>query len=143
MPVDRMQMSRRGFLGMSAAAGVITLTACGNSASGSSSGPLVMTVWGGDNDRKAYQARIDLLVKKYPDLKVKVQLIPGDSYPQKVQTMIAGGNGPDIMQVAESVNTYSSKNQLLPLDDLAKAAKLDPEQRFGPVGSLYSYQDKL
>ncbi|WP_246561560.1 ABC transporter substrate-binding protein [Streptomyces roseirectus] len=135
-------MSRRGFLGMSAAAGVITLTACGHSAGGSSGGPLVMTVWGGDPDRKAYQARIDLLVKKFPELKVKLQLIPSDSYPQKVQTMIAGGNGPDIMQVAESVNTYASKNQLLPLDDLAKKASLDTTQRFGPVGDIYSYQDK-
>ncbi|WP_416971141.1 ABC transporter substrate-binding protein [Streptomyces sp. 4F14] len=135
-------MSRRGFLGMSAAAGVVTLTACGSSASGSSGGPLVMTVWGGDPDRKAYQARIDALVKKFPELKVKLQLIPSDSYPQKVQTMIAGGNGPDIMQVAESVNTYASKNQLLPLDDLAKKASLDTTQRFGPVGDIYAYQDK-
>jgi len=142
MPVDRFQMSRRGFLGLSAAAGVSTLTACGNSAGSSATGPLVMTVWGGDPDRKAYQARIDLLVKKYPELKVKLQLIPSDSYPQKVQTMIAGGNGPDIMQVAESVNTYASKNQLLPLDDLAKKASLDTTQRFGPVGDIYSYQDK-
>jgi multiple sugar transport system substrate-binding protein len=136
-------MSRRGFLGLGVAAGVVTLTACGSSSGGSSGGPLVMTVWGGDADRKGYQARIDLLVKKYPELKVKLQLIPSESYPQKVQTMIAGGNGPDIMQVAESVNTYSSKSQLLELDDLAKEAGLDPEQRFGPVGSLYTYQDKL
>lgn len=142
MTVDRAQFSRRGFLGLGVAAGVITLTACG-SGSGASDAPLVMTVWGGDPDRKTYQARIDLLVKKYPELKVKLQLIPNDSYPQKVQTMIAGGSGPDIMQVAESVNTYSSKSQLLPLDDLAKKANLDPEQRFGPVGSLYAYQDKL
>ncbi|MFD5161257.1 extracellular solute-binding protein [Streptomyces hawaiiensis] len=142
MTLDSARFSRRGFLGLGVAAGVITLTACG-SGSGSSDAPLLMTVWGGDPDRKTYQARIDLLVKKHPDLKVKLQLIPGDAYPQKVQTMIAGGTGPDIMQVAESVNTYSSKNQLLPLDDLAKKANLDPEQRFGPVGSLYTYQDKL
>jgi multiple sugar transport system substrate-binding protein len=142
MTLDSARFSRRGFLGLGVAAGVVTLTACG-SGSGSSDAPLLMTVWGGDPDRKTYQARIDLLVKKHPDLKIKLQLIPGDSYPQKVQTMIAGGTGPDIMQVAESVNTYSSKNQLLPLDDLAKKANLDPEQRFGPVGSLYTYQDKL
>ncbi|MCK8436418.1 sugar ABC transporter substrate-binding protein [Streptomyces sp. D2-8] len=142
MTLDSARFSRRGFLGLGVAAGVVTLTACG-SGSGSSDAPLLMTVWGGDPDRKTYQARIDLLVKKHPDLKVKLQLIPGDAYPQKVQTMIAGGTGPDIMQVAESVNTYSSKNQLLPLDDLAKKANLDPEQRFGPVGSLYTYQDKL
>ncbi|MET9384472.1 sugar ABC transporter substrate-binding protein [Streptomyces sp. NPDC002928] len=142
MPFDRAQVSRRSFLGLGvAAAGVITLTACGSGAG--SSGPLVMTVWGGDTDRKTYQARIDLLVKKYPDLKVKLQLIPSDSYAQKVQTMIAGGKGPDIMQVAESVNTYSSKNQLLPLDDLAKKAGLDTAKRFGPVGDIYTYEDKL
>ncbi len=48
--------------------------------------------------------------------------------------MIAGGKGPDIMQVAENVNVYSSKNQLLPLDDLAKKAGLDLAQRFGSIG---------
>ncbi|MFD5014890.1 ABC transporter substrate-binding protein [Streptomyces chartreusis] len=143
MPVDRLQVSRRGFLGLGVAAGVVTLTACGSSSGGSAAGPLVMTVWGGDTDRKAYQARIDLLVKKYPELKVKLQLIPSDSYPQKVQTMIAGGNGPDIMQVAESVNTYAGKNQLLPLDDLAGKAGLDAGQRFGSVGSIYTYEDEL
>ncbi|MEV6109929.1 sugar ABC transporter substrate-binding protein [Streptomyces sp. NPDC051940] len=144
MAVDRAQYSRRGFLGLAAgAAGVITLTACGSSSGGSGNGPLVMTVWGGDPDRKTYQKRIDLLVKKYPDLKVKLQLIPSDSYPQKVQTMIAGGSGPDIMEVAESVNTYASKSQLLPLDDMAKKAGLDVQQRFGAVGSIYSYEDQL
>ncbi|KOX01005.1 sugar ABC transporter substrate-binding protein [Streptomyces sp. NRRL B-1140] len=142
MTLDSARFSRRGFLGLGVAAGVITLTACGSGA-GAADAPLVMTVWGGDPDRKTYQARIDLLVKKHPDLKVKLQLVPNDSYAQKVQTMIAGGTGPDIMQVAESVNTYSSKGQLLPLDDLAKQAKLDPGQRFGPVGSLYTYEDKL
>ncbi|MFE7444357.1 hypothetical protein ACFU7X_28345 [Streptomyces chartreusis] len=53
MPVDRLQVSRRGFLGLGVAAGVVTLTACGSSSSGSAAGPLVMTVWGGDTDRKA------------------------------------------------------------------------------------------
>ncbi len=57
--------------------------------------------------------------------------------------MIAGGKGPDIMQVAENVNVYSSKNQLMPLDDLAKSAGLDLAKRFGTIGSLYSYQDKV
>ncbi|TPQ19224.1 ABC transporter substrate-binding protein [Streptomyces sporangiiformans] len=142
MTLDRAQVSRRGFLGLGVAAGVITLTACGSS-SGSGDEPLVMTVWGGETDRATYQKRINLLVKKYPDLKVKLQLIPSDSYPQKVQTMIAGGKGPDIMQVAENVNVYSSKNQLLPLDDLAKSAGLDLAKRFGAIGSVYSYQDKV
>ncbi|TCC04097.1 ABC transporter substrate-binding protein [Kribbella soli] len=150
MAMDKAQVSRRGFLGMSLAAGVITLTACGsdNDDKGATSGNataanLVMAVWGGDADKTAYQKRIDLLVKKFPELKVTLQLIPGDGYAQKVQTMIAGGKGPDIMQVAESVNVYSSKNQLLPLDDLASKAGIDLEKRFGSIGKLYSYQDKV
>jgi multiple sugar transport system substrate-binding protein len=147
MTGDSARVSRRSFLGMgAAAAGVITLTACGSSSGGSSSSkssPLTMTVWGGDNDRVAYQKRLDLLVQKYPDLSVKLQLIPSDSYAQKVQTMIAGGSGPDIMEVAENVNVYSSKNQLLPLDDLIKKAGVDLQQSFGAVGTIYSYKDKV
>ncbi|GLI00157.1 ABC transporter substrate-binding protein [Phytohabitans aurantiacus] len=148
MTIDRARVTRRGFLGLGAAAGIITLTACGSDSdgdSGSSSGggKLVMTVWGGEPDKTAYQKRIDLLVKKYPDISITLQLIPSETYEQKVQTMIAGGSGPDIMQVAENVNVYSSKNQLSPLDDLAKGAGIDLEQRFGPIGSLYSYKDKV
>jgi multiple sugar transport system substrate-binding protein len=138
--------SRRGFLTSTlvAAAGVITLTACGSdSGGGGGDGRLVMTVWGGEVDKAAYQARIDALVEANPEMSVTLQLILADSYAQKVQTMIAGGSGPDIMQVAENVNVYSSKNQLLPLDEHIATAKLDLDSRFGPVGSVYSYEDTV
>ncbi|GAA1143773.1 sugar ABC transporter substrate-binding protein [Kribbella jejuensis] len=149
MTMDSTRLGRRGFLGLGLAAGVITLTACGSdnktaTASGDAEAAgLVMTVWGGENDKTTYQKRIDLLTQKYPKLKITLQLIPNDGYAQKVQTMIAGGKGPDIMQVAESVNVYSSKNQIQPLDDLASKAGLDLEKRFGSIGKLYSYQDKV
>ncbi|GIE95430.1 sugar ABC transporter substrate-binding protein [Paractinoplanes rishiriensis] len=128
-----------------AAAGVITLTACGADSDGESGkgGPLTMTVWGGDSDRVAYQKRLDLLVAKYPDLSVKLQLIPDETYAQKVQTMIAGGTGPDIMEVAENVNAYAGKNQLLPLDELVKKAGLDLAAGYGAVGGIYTYKNQV
>ncbi|THV23526.1 sugar ABC transporter substrate-binding protein [Glycomyces paridis] len=101
-----------------------------------------MVVWGGDLDKETYQARIDLLEEANPDIKVELQLIPSDQYAQKVQTMIAGGDGPDIMQVAENVNSYSSKSQLVPLDEYIESSGLDMDQRFGPAGSLYTYEEQ-
>jgi multiple sugar transport system substrate-binding protein len=104
---------------------------------------LTMTVWGGDLDNESYQERIDLFEASQDEIKIKLQLIPSDQYEQKVQTMIAGGDGPDIMQVAEGANVYSSKNQIIPLDELVASAGLDLEERFGPVGTLYSYEDSV
>lgn len=130
------------------AAGALTLAACagGESDSGSSSGgptTLTMTVWGGDVDKASYQERIDLFEASQEDITIDLQLIPGEQYEQKVQTMIASGDGPDIMQVAEGVNVYSSKSQIIPLDELIAENGLDLEQRFGPVGDLYSYEDSV
>ncbi len=123
---------------------MISLAACSSDGDGGSDGStLSMVVWGGDVDKAAYQERIDLFEASQDEIKIKLQLIPGDKYEQKVQTMIAGGDGPDIMQVAEGVNVYSSKNQIIPLDELIADAGLDLEERFGPVGSLYSYEDSV
>jgi multiple sugar transport system substrate-binding protein len=121
--------------------GAAALAACGGGDSGED-GPLKMVVWGGDLDKETYQARIDLLEAENPDIKVELQLIPADQYAQKVQTMISGGDGPDIMQVAENVNSYSSKGQLVPLDEYIESSGLDMEARFGPVADLYSYEDE-
>ncbi|GIG30396.1 ABC transporter substrate-binding protein [Cellulomonas marina] len=133
-----------------AALSVLALTAaCGSGGGGEGSSDgggtteLTMAVWGGDTDKAAYQARIDMLEEEHPDIQVTLQLIPSDQYAQKVQTMIAGGDGPDIMQVAENVNVYSSKSQILPLDGYVAEAGLDLEERFGPVGTLYSYEDSV
>lgn len=139
-------VSRRGLLaGFGATAvGIITLTACGSGSGSASSGAkdFVMTVWGGDPDKAAYQARLDLAKSKFPDYNITLQIIPNKDYAQKVQTMISGGTGPDIMQVAEDANAYSSKNQLLALDDYISKASLDLSGTFGPVAENWKYKDK-
>lgn len=147
MELTRRTAIKAGALGI-ATLGAMTLAGCSTSTSGSGGGSdkanLTMVVWGGDADKKAYQTRIDLFEKANPGIKVTLQLIPQAQYPQKVQTMISGGSGPDIMQVAEDVNTYSSKAQLLPLDQYIKSAGLDLDQRFGSsVGTIYSYKGKV
>ncbi|MFC0672680.1 ABC transporter substrate-binding protein [Brachybacterium hainanense] len=102
-----------------------------------------MTVWGGESDKEAYQARIDLAKEKFPDYTITLQLIPSENYEQKVQTMISSKTGPDIMQVAENVNVYSSKRQLVALDDYIAESGLDLEKAFGPVGANYVWEDRV
>ena len=103
-------LSRRSVLaGMGAAGAAAGLAACGGGSAGGGGVPesdeshtsFVMTVWGGEEDKNAYQARIDLAKEKFPDYDITLQLIPSENYEQKVQTMISSKTGPDIMQVAE------------------------------------------
>lgn len=128
-----------------AALSVLSLAACSSDGAESADGTtqLDMVVWGGDTDKAAYQERIDMFEASQDKVTIKLQLIPSEQYEQKVQTMIASGDGPDIMQVAEGVNIYSSKNQIIPLDDLIESSGLDLTERFGPVGDLYSYEESV
>ncbi|EWS79486.1 sugar ABC transporter substrate-binding protein [Brachybacterium phenoliresistens] len=149
-PISR-TVSRRSLLAGAGAAGAgLGLAACGGGSGGDGGTPesdpdhkdLVMTVWGGEADKIAYQARVDLAKEKFPDYTITLQLIPSENYEQKVQTMISSKTGPDIMQVAENVNVYSSKQQLVPLDDYISAAGLDMAATFGPVGENYRWDGK-
>lgn len=135
----------RAGIALAATLGLTAATAAcfGGDDGGDGDDTLTMVVWGGDLDKETYQARIDLLEAEHSDIQIDLQLIPSDQYAQKVQTMIAGGDGPDIMQVAENVNSYSSKSQLVPLDEYVESSGMDLQDRFGPVGDLYSYEDEV
>ncbi len=106
---------------------------------------LKLTMWGGDLDSQVYQQRLDQFMAKNPDIKVELVYIPSD-YSQKVQTMIAGGTAPDIMQLAEDIHSYSSKGQIISLNNYITQDKVDLKARYGDTGGLtgaYSYNGEL
>lgn len=120
------------------------VAACGSSGSEKpSAGPvtLTMSAWGGDVDKKVYEQRLALAHKKYPNITVKLQMAPGgEDYSQKISTAIAGGKGPDILELAEQTSAFASKHQILPLDDKVMASKLDLTRMFGPtVPKIFQY----
>lgn len=96
---------------------------------------LQLTIWGSDLDAQVYQQRLDLFAAKNPDIKVELIYIPSD-YSQKLQTMIAGGTAPDIMQVAEEVHAYSGKGQVISLNDFIAMDNVDLQARYGETGGL-------
>jgi multiple sugar transport system substrate-binding protein len=107
---------------------------------------LTMSVWGSLDDQTAYQARLDLAAEAFPNIHVELLYTP-DDYDQRIQTMIAGGESPDIIQLAEAVHSYSSRGQLLGLNELA--ANIDLDARFGSnylqyqgEGNLYAMPDR-
>lgn len=105
---------------------------------------LQMTIWGGENDPVVYQARLDAFEAENPDITVELVYIPSD-YAQKVQTMIAGGTPPDVMQVAEDIHGFSSKGQLLSLNPFIEQHGVNLDERYGENGLLeaYSWQGEL
>jgi len=96
---------------------------------------LTLSFWGSDLDSQVYQQRVDLFTAKNPNITVELIYIPSD-YSQKVQTMIAGGTAPDIIQLAEDVHSYSSKGQIISLNDYIAADNIDLKARYGETGGL-------
>ncbi|HJB11851.1 MAG TPA: sugar ABC transporter substrate-binding protein [Candidatus Brachybacterium merdavium] len=145
---QRRTLDRRTLLsGTVAAAGAATVAGCGQIFAEAeikepdpSHTRFVMTVWGGEPDREAYQARVDLAQEQFPEYEIVLQLIPDANYAQKVQTMISSDTGPDIMQVAEDINVYSSRAQLVPLDEMIAEAGIDMERTFGDVREGYVFE---
>lgn len=97
--------------------------------------PLKLSFWGSDLDAQVYQQRVDQFIAQNPDVSVELIYIPSD-YSQKVQTMIAGGTPPDIIQLSEDVHSYSSKGQIIPLNDYIAQDNIDLKARYGETGGL-------
>jgi multiple sugar transport system substrate-binding protein len=76
--------------------------------------------WGSQARIQRSQAAIDLFQAANPDVTVNPEVSggSGDHFP-KVDTQIAGGAGPDIIQMGGNIGDYVKKGVLLPLDKYA------------------------
>lgn len=132
-----MSISRRKFLTSTAAlAGAAGLASFGGlrlSAAAPAkdvSAKLTTYNWGNPSEAKAYGEAFDRFRTLYPNVTVEDNIAPVSSwsdYADKLVTQIAGGNPPDIINIAiEGLRLAVSKNLLLPLDDLIAA---DPQAK--------------
>jgi len=103
---------------------------------------LRLTFWGSELDKKTWEERANLVSEKFPDVELKLIYVPGD-YSQKVQTMIAGGDAPDIIVLAEDIHAYSSSGQIISLDQYIKKYGLDLSQYPSTLIKQYSYDGKI
>src|SRR4051794_18581000 len=127
----------------------LLLAACGSGDSGSSSGgkePQTITFSYGPanaNDN-AYEVLAKDYQAAHPGVTIKVNKISAEVYGQTLQTQMAAGNGPDVMQVnsgsgqAGTVGTLAKPGLLLPLTDSSFTTNIPSAERAG-----YDYNGKL
>lgn len=128
----------------------LTLLACGNTDSTDSSdaadgGNQKTTIqfytWGGEGDLPIYEPRIAAFEAANPDIKVDFVQVPSD-YDTKLQTMFAGNEAPDVVQVAENGQNFASKNLFIDLSSYIEEAGIDVKGNWGDGMNQYTYDDK-
>lgn len=112
---------------------------------GSSDEKVTITYWRHDNDAevKALKQLIDSFQKKYPNITVKMEIIPYDDYETKIRTALAGKKAPDIMGIdAPFIASYAHQGAVLPLDEYF-AQDGDLEDISAPVRESLTYNGKV
>ena len=99
---------------------LVVAAACGSGSGQSKSGePVTLRVstWGNDSRLSLTQKAVDAFTAANPNLKVSVENSEWGSYWDKLATMTAGKNSPDVIQMDESyIAAYGSRHALLDLD---------------------------
>jgi multiple sugar transport system substrate-binding protein len=113
---------------------LIASAACapGQSPGGSEAGTtLRLTTWGNDSRLKLTEQAVDAFTAANPDIKVTVENSDWTAYWDKLATMTAGNNAPDVIQMDESyIAAYGAREALLDLNtakDNLDLSAMDPK----------------
>jgi multiple sugar transport system substrate-binding protein len=125
---------RRRFLSVVAAALVVlplALTACGgddDDSASDSKGPVELSIfwWGGDARAKLTEDALALYTKKHPNVTFKKTWQANQGYYDKLATLTAGNDAPDIFQIDDNYLTeYASRGATLDMTKYRESGKLD------------------
>jgi len=140
-------IGRRGRIAAVAATPLIAATllaGCasggGGGAGGQGSGPVTITVsnW---NDSITPEI-IGAFEDANSDIKLDVQSYPGDGYSEKITTMIAGNNAPDVMLLFEAdAIRLAAAGQIDPLDQYLEGGDLSSDDFIPAVADLAEKMD--
>ncbi len=119
------QLSRRGFLAAAGTVSVGALSACGSNSSGSSSDAVELTVmaWADAGQAERYEQEFATFTEKNPDIAVSLEWMDVGSYQDKLNTLFAAGDPPDVMfMVGRWLGEYATRGVLA---DLSASDQLD------------------
>ena len=127
------------------ASSVVLFAACGQENNNNDSDGEITTIqfytWGGEGDLPIYEPRIKAFEEANPDIKVDFVQVPSD-YDTKLQTMYAGNEAPDVVQVAENGQNFASKGLFIDLSEYIAESSIDVESNWGDAMTQYTYDDQ-
>ncbi len=104
------------------------------------------SVWGGDIEFKIWKEVIKNFESKYSNVKVKLEMLPGGNYKDKLQAMLASETAPDVFYTDHSSMFYGfvARDVLLPLDKYIKQDKdIDIKDFFPQALEMFRVKGKL
>ncbi|MFY9927764.1 MAG: extracellular solute-binding protein [Streptosporangiaceae bacterium] len=128
----------------------VSATACSSSSSGSGSGQEPQTITFAINNASGTETYFQNAAKTYeqahPGVKITIQQLPAESYPQAITTRLQGGNAPDVFEAesgsgqTDSIQPFAKAGLLLPLTDPALKTELEPAglSQFQYNGKIYA-----
>ncbi|MET7832248.1 extracellular solute-binding protein [Micromonospora sediminicola] len=129
----RTPLSRRRFVrGLAAVALAAPLAlgaaACGGDEGGGDGGPVKLSVfwWGGEARAKLTEDALALYTRKHPDVTFEKTWQANQGYFDKLATLTAGGNPPDLFQIDDNyLAEYAGRSTTLDLGSYRDSGKLD------------------
>lgn len=129
-------MTRRGFLGATTAAALASVAACTQGSATRDSeevaadGSVTITYMNfsaNGGHEEDLQAIADAFHEENPQITVKLETVPYDSYFTKLQTAVAGGTASDVFELNyENFVTYASNGSLKALDGIDSSSYRPP-----------------
>lgn len=100
---------------------------------------LLFTFWGSPQEKAAVEQMVADFEAQYPDIQVQAQHIPNTTYVEKISTMLASGDPPDVAYLGEGqALQWASEGALLDLTDYFSE---DPEASSRLEATYYNYGD--
>ncbi|WP_174534943.1 ABC transporter substrate-binding protein [Micromonospora chalcea] len=101
---------------------------CGDDSAGDDGGPVKLSVfwWGGEARAKLTEDALALYTKKHPDVTFEKTWQANQGYFDKLATLTAGGNPPDLFQIDDNyLAEYAGRSTTLDLGSYSDSGKLD------------------